>query len=159
MRLSLLLTAALLGAASLTPARAADGAPVKAARLKTTAPRKAATPHRAPAAPATARLQPAAVAPAKDVLNAHFAVTVVGTITNADGLPLAGATIWKTNTREVLAVANSQGDFTVTLPTNAPVTLTCGYQGYQEQQLDLRQPRPLNQFVVNLEREAAPKRH
>jgi hypothetical protein len=153
---------ALLSTAALQPAQASDGA-APAARP---APVKAAPARKAPAgrrpavpAPSTARLKPQLVAPTKDVLNEHFAVTVTGNVTDANGQPLPGATIWKTNSRDVLAVTNAQGDFTLALPTNAAVTLSCGYAGFEEQQLSLRQPKRLNQFVVSLERAvAAPSR-
>ncbi|MCC3159814.1 carboxypeptidase-like regulatory domain-containing protein [Hymenobacter sp. 15J16-1T3B] len=105
------------------------------------------------AAVAPTRLKATLVAPSSDILHEHFAVRVAGTITAPDGQPLPGATIWKTNTREILAVTNSQGDFTLTLPTNARVTLTCGYAGYEDQQLMLSQPQRNNLYVISLERQ------
>ncbi|WP_460677304.1 carboxypeptidase-like regulatory domain-containing protein [Hymenobacter coalescens] len=143
--------ALLLSAIGALPVHACDGAPAKTAAPPRTALKAAGkAPAAKKAALTTVRLKPAPVAPTKDVLNEHFAVTVVGSITDPNGQPLPGATVWKTNSREVLAVANSQGDFSLSLPTNASIALTCGYVGFIEQQLDLRQPRRLNQFVVNL---------
>jgi hypothetical protein len=48
----------------------------------------------------------------------------------------------------VLAVTNSQGDFTLTLPTTAPVTLTCGYA---DQPVLLSQLQRRNQYVITME--------
>lgn len=154
----LLLAAA--GLLSATAAVASDGSSAKATTQTGSRPTAA---HR-PAAPAarpaltTVRLKATPVAPATDVLHERFAVQVSGTITDGDSQPLPGATIWKTNTREVLAVANAHGDFALTLPSNASVGLTCGYEGYQEQQLDLRQPQRQNQLMVMLARQASARR-
>lgn len=130
------------------PAAAANGAP---ARTKGTV-KPAAAKAKASAA-STTRLKTRLVAPTSDILHEHFAVSVAGTITGADGQPLPGATIWKTNTREILAVTNSEGDFTLKLPTNASVTLSCGFAGYEDQLLRLSQPQPQNLFVISLERQ------
>lgn len=142
-----LLIALFFAVAAGSSAAAATGAP---ARAKGTV--KPAAKAKVSAAP-TARIKTGLVAPTKDILHEHFAVSVAGTITGSDGQPLPGATIWKTNSREILAVTNSEGDFTLKLPTNASVTLTCGFAGYEDQLLRLTQPQPQNQFVISLERQ------
>ncbi|GAB3835637.1 hypothetical protein GCM10028821_32410 [Hymenobacter jeollabukensis] len=127
---------------------AATGVPARSAGTVKPAAKGAARPAAAPA-----RIKPKLVAPGSDILHEHFAVSVAGTITAPDGQPLPGATIWKTNTREILAVTNSQGEFNLTLPTNARMTLTCGYAGFEDQQLLLSQPQRRNLFVISLERQ------
>ncbi|KAA9338189.1 hypothetical protein F0P96_04905 [Hymenobacter busanensis] len=120
--------------------------------------------HKPAAKPAarTARavtsLKPTLVAPATDILHEHFAVTVSGNVTNPEGLPLPGATIWVTSKRDVLAVTNADGEFTLTLPTNAPIVLSCGYAGFEDQLIPLRQPRRQNLVSVNLVPVAAASR-
>ncbi|GAB3837556.1 carboxypeptidase-like regulatory domain-containing protein [Hymenobacter jeollabukensis] len=137
MHLFTLLAAALLSSAAFGQVRApgAAGANARPARV-------AAPPAKPAAAPAPVA-RPAAPEP--------FAVTVSGSITDAEGLPLPGATVWNPGTREILAVANAQGEFTLSLPTNAAVTLTCGYAGFGDQQIRLSQPHRNNDFVISLE--------
>lgn len=145
-----LLAALFFAVAAGSSATAATGAP---ARTKgTVKPAAKASTGKVSAAP-TVRIKTGLVAPTKDIMHEHYAVSVAGTITGADGQPLPGATIWKTNTREILAVTNSEGDFTLKLPTNATVTLTCGFAGYEDQLLLLSQPKRENLFVVSLERQ------
>ncbi|RAK70475.1 carboxypeptidase regulatory-like domain-containing protein [Hymenobacter edaphi] len=139
--------ALLFTVASFASASAATGVPARRAGTVKPAAKGAAR----PAAAAPTRIKTQLVAPSTDVLHAHFPVRVAGTITAPDGQPLPGATVWKTNTREILAVTNSQGEFTLTLPTNARLTLTCGYAGFEDQLLLLSQPERTNLFVISLE--------
>lgn len=142
-----LLVALFFALATGSAASAATGAPARAkGTVKPTAKAKVS------AAPTT-RIKTGLVAPTKDIMHEHYAVSVAGTITDHNGQPLPGATIWKTNSREILAVTNSEGDFTLKLPTNASVTLTCGFAGFEDQLLRLSQPQRQNLFVISLERQ------
>jgi hypothetical protein len=144
MHLFTLLAAALLSSAAFGQGRAPGTEGLKARSAQV-----AALPSKPAAAPAPV---------AKPAGRELFAVTVSGSITDAEGLPLPGATVWNPSTREMLAVTNSQGEFTLTLPTNAAVTLTCGYAGFVDQQIKLRQPHRNNDFVISLAPKA-PKAH
>lgn len=151
MRATVTLLAALFFAvATGSSATAATGTP---ARTKGTVKPAAQTAKAKVSAAPTSRIKTGLVAPTSDILHDHYAVSVAGTIVGPDNQPLPGATIWKTNTREILAVTNSEGDFTLKLPTNATVTLTCGFAGFEDQLLLLSQPKRDNRFVVNLERQ------
>lgn len=137
------LAAALLGGVA-TVAQVRPPSPKTAAAApKATAPRPA----------ATAPVQPAPAAPVRET----FAVRVSGSVITAEGLPLPGATVWDSATRQMLAVTNAQGEFTLTLPTNDAVTLTCGYAGYGDQHVRLRQPHRNNDLLISLEPVAAAK--
>ncbi|MCC3157483.1 carboxypeptidase-like regulatory domain-containing protein [Hymenobacter sp. 15J16-1T3B] len=138
MRLVLLLAGALLSVAALGQGRASGPGRTQ--------------PAAKPAAP------PAKAAPAPPAAPESFAVTVSGSITDGEGLPLPGATVWNPTTREILAVTNSQGEFTLNLPTNAAVTLVCGYAGFGDQSIKLSRPHRHNDFVISLER-VAPRPH
>lgn len=152
MRFLIPLTAALLSyAAAAGQVRPLGSKPAKPAP-KAAAARPAAGPSASPAA-APAPAAPAPAAPVRET----FAVTVSGSITNADGLPLPGATVWNSTTHQILAVTNSQGEFTLNLPTNNAVTLTCGYAGFSDQQIRIRQPHRNNDLSITLEPVTAPK--
>ncbi|MCB2376597.1 carboxypeptidase-like regulatory domain-containing protein [Hymenobacter sp. BT635] len=110
-------------------------------------------PKKRPATPKTgkvAKLAPLLIAPTTDILHDHSPVTLSGWVTGADGMPLPGATVWLTNTRRQTTVTNRQGDFILALPNNAPVSLTIGCAGYQEQVVMLSQPREQNGVNVAL---------
>lgn len=140
MRLLILLTAALLSFAAAGQVRASGEKPLKPA------------PKAAPAVAApAASTAPVPAAPET------FAVTVSGSITTAEGLPLPGATVWISSPRQILAVTNAQGEFTLTLPTNNAVTLTCGYAGCSDQQIRLRQPHRNNDLSITMEPVTTPK--
>lgn len=149
MHLIPLLLALLLSAAAFGQGGAARGA-AKAAPKTTARP----APKVAPKAAAT----PTPAAPAPAAAPEAFAITVSGSITDAEGLPLPGAAVWHPGTHEVLAIANAQGDFTLQLPTNAAVTLSCGYAGFGDQLIRLSRPHRNNDLVISLEPVARPKR-
>ncbi|RAK65127.1 hypothetical protein DLM85_16440 [Hymenobacter edaphi] len=144
-----MLAAALLSSAAFGQVRApgAGGSKVRPARVAAPPAKGAAAPAKTAAAPAPGT---------KPAVHELFAVTVSGSITDAEGLPLPGATVWNPSTHEILAVTNAEGEFTLNLPTNAAVTLTCGYAGFGDQQIKLRQPHRNNDFVISLE-PTAPK--
>ncbi|RTQ47529.1 hypothetical protein EJV47_19110 [Hymenobacter gummosus] len=98
----------------------------------------------------TTRLKPVLVAPTTDIFHEHRAVKLAGWVTGPDGMPLPGATVWLTATRQQFTVTNAQGDFLLTLPSNAAVSLTIGYEGYEEQVVVVSQPRQENGVAVTL---------
>ncbi|GAA4374783.1 carboxypeptidase regulatory-like domain-containing protein [Hymenobacter koreensis] len=154
---ALFLHIALIGAAqaSDTPATGANVPGAKAAVKRPTAKpaaAKSAAAKKGKFAPVVAPIKTTLVAPSHDILNEHFAVTVSGNVTNAAGAPLPGATVWVTGkSRDVLAVTNAAGQFSLTLPSNAPIALSCGYAGYENQQISLRQPKAQTSVSVRLD--------
>ncbi|MCA8832148.1 carboxypeptidase-like regulatory domain-containing protein [Hymenobacter pini] len=117
------------------------------------------------AAPAKVEaVQPAATAPRPaaapvEAARTNTSVTITGAVTGADGMPLPGATVWLTNAPQVVAVTNSAGDFTFTLPSNAAVSISCGYGRAQQQQELLVAPNQREVLFFNLPVAATRRRH
>ena len=127
-------TLALL-AASFPTLLAAPGTPSQAS----------AAARRPPARPvlAVARLTPrrvlaSAVRPARPVV-------LSGSMRDTNGRPLPGATVWVAGSRQLIAVANAEGNFSLTLPGPEPVSLRCAYN-LTEQTLKIAAPTA-RQFV------------
>ena len=94
------------------------------------------------AAPAAA---PLASAPA-----ASTPVTISGSVTDANGLPLAGATVWVVGHLRQMSVTNAEGDFTLTLPARTPVQLSYAAVGYQNEVVLLPRPSRLTMPAISL---------
>ncbi|GAA4384987.1 hypothetical protein GCM10023186_27910 [Hymenobacter koreensis] len=89
--------------------------------------------------------------PTTDIFHDHRPVALAGWVTGADGMPLPGATVWLTgSTHKLATVTNAKGDFVLTLPNNAPVSLTVGFAGYENQTVVLTQPRLQKGLSVEL---------
>ena len=70
--------------------------------------------------------------------------------TDANGLPLAGATIWVVGHLRQMAVANADGDFRLTLPAQTPVQLSYAAAGYQGEVVVLPRPSRLTMPAISL---------
>ena len=67
-------------------------------------------------------------------------VLISGSITDANGLPLAGATVWVVGQLRRMSVTNAEGDFTLALPGRSPVRLSYAAAGYQSEVVLLAHP-------------------
>ncbi|MCC2548041.1 carboxypeptidase-like regulatory domain-containing protein [Hymenobacter sp. BT175] len=99
-------------------------------------------------------LKPLKVVPTTDIFSDHRPVTLTGWVTGADGMPLSGATVWITNgVQKQVSVTDAKGDFVMSLPNNATISLTVGYAGYENRTVVLTQPRKQNGVSISLESE------
>jgi hypothetical protein len=124
-------------AAPISPALAARKAPASRRPAKHVAGRTA----------SVRRLQPVRVLAISNVARPTRPVLVSGSVRGANGLPLPGATVWVAGARQLIAVANESGDFTLLLPSAAAVSLTFGYTGAGQETTTLAAPSA-KQFLV-----------
>lgn len=66
-------------------------------------------------------------------------------------MPLPGATVWATGQPQQIAVTNAGGDFTLVLPDNQAVVLSCAFQGKKLEQVALPRPQDKVDFYVGLQ--------
>lgn len=103
-----------------------------------------------PAARLAGPAVPVVVAPTGSVPAATVPVTISGSVTDANGLPLAGATIWVVGHLRQMAVTNADGDFRLTLPAQTPVQLSYAAAGYQGEVVVLPRPSRLTMPAISL---------
>jgi hypothetical protein len=89
---------------------------------------------------ASKRLKPLFVAPTAALQPAQL-VDLEGQVLSEAGLPIAGASVWLTNTKlRQVAVTNADGMFRFQLPNDLPASLTIGYAGMHEETVTMAQP-------------------
>ena len=93
---------------------------------------------------------PAAAVPPGGTPAASAPVLVSGSITDANGLPLAGATVWVVGQLRRMSVTNAEGDFTLALPGRSPVRLSYAAAGYQSEVVLLARPSRLTMPAISL---------
>lgn len=78
-------------------------------------------------------------------------VAFAGIITDQAGMPLPGATVWVTGTPQLVAVTNVLGEFVLLLPNNSPVQLSCGFIGFQQENVAVARPRAKKDFYISMQ--------
>lgn len=102
-----------------------------------------------PSAPPGGAAGPVA-APGESFPAASSSVTISGSVTDANGLPLAGATVWVVGHLRQMGITNAEGDFTLTLPARTPVQLSYAAAGYQSEVVLLPHPSRLTMPAISL---------